>query len=127
MATMDDAELGAMDNYGFRALQHVRDFCPTRFAAIPDPISFFSELGRQLRDRVEGLTPHPGATTDDPTEWAAELGRANMSRLMAEEVAFAEFYADFPPEETDEEDLEEGWEPLIPDMSDLPPPEVEEA
>lgn len=126
MIAMDDAELGAMDVYGVRALEHVRDFCPTQFAAIADPISFFSDLGRQLRSRVEGMAPVRGATKTDPTEWLEELGRANMSRLMAEEVAFAEFYADFPPEETEGEDLEAGWEPLIPDMGDMEPPEVQE-
>ncbi|MEW6154211.1 MAG: TnpV protein [Actinomycetota bacterium] len=123
---MDDGPLGQMSPYGARAMAYVRDHCPKRFAQIPDPIGFFTDLGDQLRDRVEGLAPVTGATTSDPQGWLEELGRANMGRLMAEEVAFSELYQDFPPEGTEDEDLEKDWEPLIPDMSDLWSPEVEE-
>jgi len=113
---MDDNELldlSGMDIYGIRALMHVRKYCPTRFFSIPDPVSFFSSLGEQLRDQVMAeeeaiMGPVPPANQ----AWLETTGRWNMARLAAEDKVFAEMiYAEFPPEEEQDE---------APTMADLP-------
>ena len=117
-ATMsDESRLGAMDPYGVRAMRYVRDHCPSRYAAIEDPVSFFSALGDQLRDEVLALEPTLAGAGPAGETWDAALGRRNMARLMAEDQVFSELYQAMPPEEVPEES--EDWEPLMPDMSDL--------
>jgi len=111
----DDQSFPAIHPYGQRAMRYLREHCPTRYAAITDPEEYFQGLGEELRREVETFQrawrPAPG---QDPAETA---GQANMTLLMAEEAIFAELYQAMPPEESDD-DLP-GWEPLLPDMSDL--------
>ena len=126
VATMNDEDrLGAMDPYGVRAMRYVREHCPSRYRAIEDPGSFFSSLGDQLRDEVMALEPTLAEPAPAGETWEAALGRRNMARLMAEERVFSELSQSMPPE-LDPEDDEEGWEPLMPDMSDIDQAEAEQ-
>ena len=120
----DEDRLGAMDPYGVRAMRYARDHCPSRYATIEDPDSFFSSLGDQLRDEVLALEPTLAEPAPAGETWEAAIGRRNMARLMAEERVFSELYQSMPPE-PDPEDDEEGWEPLMPDMSDIDQAEAE--
>ena len=122
----DERILAAMDPYGLRAMNYVREHCPARFAAIPNPVSYFYDLGEQLRSAVlaaeEAAETTSAATApESPEAWLDRLGRANMARLMAEEAVFSEMvYSAMPPEtDQDEDDLEweATWEPLLPDLS----------
>ncbi len=121
----DEDRLGAMDPYGVRAMRYVRDHCPNRYRAIEDPVSFFSSLGDQLRDEVLALEPTLAEPAPAGETWEEGVGRRNMARLMAEERVFSELYESMPPE-SDPEDDEEGWEPLMPDMSDIDQAEAEQ-
>jgi hypothetical protein len=121
----DENGLGAMDPYGVRAMRYVRDHCPNRYRAIEDPVSFFSSLGDQLRYEVLALEPTLAEPAPARETWEAGVGRRNMARLMAEEKVFSELYQSMPPE-PDPEDDEEGWEPLMPDMSDIDRAETEQ-
>ena len=120
-----DRKARAMDPLGRRAMAYVRDYCPSRYATIPDPVSFFAQLGEEMRDQVsaasEALAQAPGppdATT--PEGWVQRLGQANMAGLMAEERVFSEMVLSaFPSEIDPDEDLEQSWTPLLPDVSDL--------
>lgn len=119
-----------MDPFGRQAMGYVREHCPTQFAAIPDPVSFFSQLGEEMRVQVasaaENLAQAPGPP--DPTTpqgWARRLGEANMAALTVEERVFSEMvWTAFPPEDLD--DQEEGWTPLLPDFSELAQAEAED-
>jgi len=121
-----------MDPYGQRAMSYVRENCPRQYAAIPDPVSFFSELGEELRAAVtaaaETMANAPGPP--DPTTpegWVERLGQANMAALMAEERVFSEMvWTAFPPETDSEEDEEAGWNPLLPDLSAIDREEPED-
>ena len=125
-----DRKARAMDPLGRRALEYVRDNCPSAYATIPDPASYFAQLGEAMRDQVaaadEALATAPAppdATT--PEGWAERVGQANMAGLMTEERVFSEMVLEmFPAEET--EDDEAGWTPLIPDSSALAQAESEE-
>jgi hypothetical protein len=123
---------GSMDPYGARAMRYVRDHCPTRFATIPDPVGFFTALGSQIRAQVE-VTEEAimAAETVPGEEFTETLGRWKTARLMAEERVFSEMvYQPMPPETLgmDDDRRDEsgaylggpaGWEPLMPDCSDI--------
>ena len=120
---MKDTDLSQMDPYGVRALRYVQEHCPSRYAAIEDPVTFFSDLGDQIRDQVLALEETLGGPTLPDEDWMAGEGRRNMARLMAEERAFSELvYQAIPPEDLETEDPERVWEPLVPG---LPPNEGE--
>ncbi|MGH9224618.1 MAG: hypothetical protein ACRD2W_12765 [Acidimicrobiales bacterium] len=132
MTGRDRHRLAAMDALGRRAMEHVRQHCPSRYRQIPDPIGFFTDLGEQMRDQVTGAAeslatapPPPDPTT--PEGWVERLGKANMAALMAEERVFSEMVTTvlepFLPEEDPEE--EAGWTPLMPDFPDLDQAEEE--
>ncbi len=82
-------------------------------------------LGEHLRDEVMALEPTLAGPATTAEAWPEEVGRRNMARLMAEERVFSELYQSMPPE-PDPEDDEEGWEPLMPDMSDIDQAEAEQ-
>lgn len=121
MTRRRERALRAMDDYGLRAMTHVREHCPDRFASIHDPVSFFSDLGRQMRDLVteadDALASAPAPPDPStPEGFLDRLGRAKMARLMVEERVFSDLVlSEFPPEtDPDDEALEAAWEPLLP-------------
>ena len=123
MTGRDRHRLAAMDPLGRRAMEHVRQHCPSRYRLIADPIGFFTDLGEQMRDQLTGAAeslataPSPPDPTT-PEGWVERLGQANRAALMAEERVFSEMVLEpFPPEEDPDE--EAGWTPLMPDFSDL--------
>lgn len=131
MAPMrSDRRLRAMDPYGRRAMDYVRENCPRQYAAIGDPVSFFSDLGERMRaqvseaaDALAQAPAPPEATT--PEGWAQRVGEANVAGLMTEERVFSEMvWTAFPSEVGDED--EEDWMPLLPDTSDLARAEAED-
>ncbi len=99
-----------MDPYGCRAMDYVREHCPRQYAAIPDPVSFFTNMGEEMRAQVmaaeETLAHAPGGP--DPTTpegWGQRLGQANMATLMIEERVFSTMVYEAMPPEEDPEDL----------------------
>jgi hypothetical protein len=121
--------LETMDAYGRRAMDYVAANCPTRYAQIADPVSFFWDLGEQMRSAAmeaqESLTPAPSGDRNDAAVWLEALGQANMARLQAEELVFSEMlWAAFPAET--EEDEEPAWTPLMPDFSEIAQAEAED-
>jgi len=88
-------------------MDYVREHCPRQYAAIPDPASFFSRLGDEMRTQVaqagEALVqaPAPPVATS-PEGWVRRLGEANMAEMMAEERVFSEMvWTALPPEDED--------------------------
>jgi hypothetical protein len=88
---------------------HYQDWLPDRLAQIPldQRDSYFSALGEVMADRVEVLEQALRGPDPAEEEFMSRLGRFNMARLQAEEVARAEFLP------TPEEDLEEEREPNL--------------
>jgi hypothetical protein len=79
-----------MNRYGQQAMSHWRRWLPQRYATIPDPETFFSELGEQVANQVIETTQHLAG--DDPPDenYMSKLGRLNMARLQAEEIVLRE-------------------------------------
>jgi hypothetical protein len=80
------AEITAMNHYGLKAREHWARHLPSRFAAIQDPESFFTELGNRAASEISDLMIEL-AGEDQPGEgFMVKMGRLNMARLRAEEI-----------------------------------------
>jgi len=127
MTRRSDRVMRSMDPFGRRAMDYVREHCPRQYAAIPDPVSFFSRLGDEMRAQmtqaaeVLGQAPAPPEPTT-PEGWAQRLGEANMAGLMAEERVFSEMvWTAFPAEDEDDPPAR-----LLPDFSEVAQAEAED-
>jgi hypothetical protein len=79
-----------MNQYGRRALNYWRNDLPNRYAQIPDPQTFFTDLGEQMATQVDQLT-QAIAGPDPPGEtFMDKLGRINTARAEAEEQVIRE-------------------------------------
>jgi hypothetical protein len=79
-----------MNQYGRQALRHWKQNLPQRYAQIPDPDLFFSDLGEQMAQQVEQLSDAI-AGLDPPGEgYLSKVGRLNQARLAAEEQVVRE-------------------------------------
>lgn len=76
-----------MNKFGRLAMSQWQEWAPARYAAIPDPQTFFSTLGQEVEDRVQELT---GAPPTPQGEYLQAVGALNMTRLVAEEQALSE-------------------------------------
>lgn len=121
MARRDERAVRVMDDYGLRAMTYVREFCPSRYATIHDPVSFFSDLGDQMRqvvtDALDQLVTAPAPPDPaTPEGFLDRLGRVKTARMMVEEKAFSDLVlSEFPAEQDlDDEAFEAAWEPLLP-------------
>lgn len=117
-----------MNWYGERALRHIAEHCPARLATIEDQEGYFTALGEQIRAEVRELEETLAGPAPPGEGYLEQVGRMNMARLMAEERVLAELVWVGPEPKSDEPPTDEkgasiggqpGWEPLMPDMSDL--------
>ena len=91
-----------MNRYGLMARNHWARWLPSRFAGIEDPDSFFSDLGKQVAERIDQLALRL-AGDDQPGEgYLGKAGRLGQARHQAEEIVLAEM-ALLPPEPGTEE------------------------
>jgi hypothetical protein len=92
-----------MNRYGLMARQHWARWLPGRYAAIEDPGSFFTDLGRLVAERVDQLALRL-AGDDQPGEgYLGKAGRLGQARHQAEEIVLAEMVLLEPEPGTDEE------------------------
>ena len=103
-----------MNKYGAMAQSHWKTWLPSRYAAIPDPVSFFSQLGIEVSDRIAGLELELLGPDQSSEEFLTRVGRRNMARLQAEELVLREMVL-LPPEEGSS--TEEGSDELPPEWS----------
>lgn len=98
-----------MNRYGLMARNHWAQWLPSRFAEIEDPDSFFSDLGKQVAERIDQLALRL-AGDDQPGEgYLGKAGRLGQARHQAEEIVLAEIVLLTP-------------EPGLDEVSDNPPP-----
>jgi hypothetical protein len=102
-----------VNTYGAMAQSHWKTWLPSRYAAIPNPDNFFSELGTEVSDRIAGLELELLEPEQPGEEFLTRVGRRNMARLQAEELVLREMVL-LPPEkgtstEVDSDDLPPEW------------------
>ena len=74
----------AMNRYGTQAMRHWQQTDPARYQQIPDPETFFTELGEQVESEIQTLA-NALAGPDRPGEtYMEKVGRLNMARFNAE-------------------------------------------
>ena len=79
-----------MNRYGLMAQQHWARWLPSRYATIADPEAFFTDLGRQVAERIDVLALRL-AGDDQPGEgYLGKAGRLGQARHQAEEIILAE-------------------------------------
>ncbi len=99
----------AMNTYGRLAQTHWSRWLPTRYAQIPDPESFFTDLGEQIQEQV--ITTADAISSQQPPEreYLARAGQLNMARLVAEEQVMGEMaYLGSEPGIEEDEERSEG-------------------
>jgi len=79
-----------MNRYGLMAQRHWARWLPTRYASIKDPEAFFTELGKDVSQRIDALALRL-AGDDRPGEgYLGKAGRLGAARHHAEEIVLAE-------------------------------------
>ena len=92
-----------MNYYGEMAREHWARWLPTRYAEIPDPVSFFSDLGSQAEARIDALADQL-AGDDQPGEgYLGKAGRLGQARRQAEEIVLSEMVLLDPEPGADED------------------------
>lgn len=79
-----------MNKYGRLAQTHWSRWLPTRYAQIPDPESFFTDLGEQIQEQVIEVADAMSSQQAPEQQYLARVGQLNMARLAAEEQVMAE-------------------------------------
>jgi hypothetical protein len=92
-----------MNRYGQMAREHWERWLPARYASIPDPTSFFSDLGIRAEQQIDALAASL-AGDDVPGEgYLAKAGRLGEARHRAEQIVLAEEILLEPEPEADED------------------------
>jgi hypothetical protein len=90
-----------MNKYGATAKEHWERWLPERYSQLEDPSEYFTRLGEEIAEQVDGLS-HAIAGDDPPGEdYLAKVERLNMARLNAEGQVLREM-ALLDPEEEEE-------------------------
>lgn len=107
-----------MNRYGTIAQKHWQRHAPSRLAALPNPIEFFTALGLQVQAQVTDLTAAlAGMDSSGETYWQ-KVGRLQAARARAEEVVMAQLLWTTDPELPLDQAREE-WEQTRPSDENL--------
>ena len=90
------------NKYSEIAKQHWTRTDPGRVAAIPDPETFFGELGEQVESQVQQLAQTIAGPDQPGEEYLQKVGRLNMARLQAEEVVMRDLVWISGPQQSEE-------------------------
>jgi hypothetical protein len=79
-----------MNRYGAQAMSHWKTYDPTRYQAIEDPETFFTELGELAETQIQDLERDLAGRDPANETYLEKVGRLRMARLQAEEQILAE-------------------------------------
>lgn len=114
-----------MNRYGRLAQQHWAKWRPNQLSQIPDPETFFTELGAEVESQIEAL--EIALAGDDPggEDYLQKVARLRTARMTAESQVLREMVLLEPEpghpeaEEPQEQDLPPGvigqtdWMPMV--------------
>jgi hypothetical protein len=107
-----------MNKYGARLMRQWQTADPERFAQIPDPEEFFTQMGADLEERIDALA-RATAGPDRPGEsYLEKVGRLNAARFNAETDLIREAMAP-DPDDVDTPLDPELWGPAYTGDQDL--------
>ena len=73
-----------MNRYGRQAERYWRTQLPRQYQQIPDPQTFFDQLGQTIATQVEDLAEQIAGPDRTGETYLDKLGRLNLARLEAE-------------------------------------------
>lgn len=79
-----------MNSYGTQAKAHWQRWLPTRYASLPDPESFFTELGQRVETRIGDLMMELTGPDQPEEGYLEKVGRLNNARARATEIVLRE-------------------------------------
>jgi hypothetical protein len=91
-----------MNKYGRQAQEAWKAASPTRYSQIQDPEDFFTKLGEEAQEQVDGLLLRIAGPDPQDEGYLEKVGRLNAARNQAEEIVRYDLLS--PPETEDEED-----------------------
>ena len=117
------------NTYGRRAQAHMRRYLPGRFATIPNPDSYFQMLGEQVSAQVAALENSLSPPAVAGEAWIDTVGKARMTRMMAEGQVMAEMvWLSAEPDPTEPTiGPNGGWIGSDPGLADLVTPGLTQA
>jgi hypothetical protein len=90
------------NHYGLLAWEHMARYLPERFAQIPDPATYFTQLGEQIAEEIEETQAALAGSSGPEEDYFATRGRMRMAQLMAEEKVLSELAFLTPTEDPDD-------------------------
>jgi len=98
-----------VNRYGEMARSHWATWLPLRYAAIPDPGSFFSKIGEEAASQIEELTEQLAGSGQPGESYLERAGRLTAARSQAEEIILPQMV--LPNPETPEDEDQDGSQP----------------
>ena len=86
-----------MNRYGRQAQEHWKIWRPNELSQIPNPETYFSNLGQEVQTQIEQLAAATAGADPGGEGYLAKLGRLRMARLTAEAQILHEMVL-LPPE-----------------------------
>ncbi|MFG2785814.1 hypothetical protein ACGFY7_49360 [Streptomyces prunicolor] len=101
-----------MNRYGMEARAYWRRWLPKRYATLPDPIAFFTNLGEQVEQQVGDLWDRLVLDDEAPADESHEqrVGRLGLLKAQAEHEVLSELVRLTPEFGTEGAGEEEGLE-----------------
>jgi hypothetical protein len=91
-----------MNKYGRQAQEAWKAASPTRYSQIQDPEDFFTKLGEEAQEQVDGLLLKIAGPDPQDEGYLEKVGRLNAARNQAEEIVRYDLLS--PPETEDEDE-----------------------
>lgn len=95
------------NRYGLLAWEHMARYLPDRFAQVPDPATYFTDLGELIATEIEETQAALAGSSTPEEDYFARLGRMRMAQLMAEEKVLAELAFLTPTQDPDDSPRDE--------------------
>src|SRR5450755_2525824 len=92
----------AMNKYGARLMRQWQTADPERFAQIPDPEEFFTQMGADLEERIDALARATAGPDRPGEDYLEKVARLTSARVNAESDLIREAMIPAPGEEIEE-------------------------
>jgi hypothetical protein len=100
-----------MNKYGAQAMRHWQQTDPGRYAQIPDPEAFFTQLGKEAEQEIETLAAAIAGSDRPGESYLEKVGRLNEARFSAQSDVLRELVL-IPDPEDPEIDERPATDPL---------------
>lgn len=93
-------EITPMNRYGHRAMVHWKTYAKSRYEALEDPQTFFTELGVTAASQIAEMTASMDRDVPQDLPYLERVGRLMANQREAEEIVLTELIYSVPTEPT---------------------------